>query len=409
MDIRSVIKNISYLYIVRGVSLLSPLALIPHLLKVLGVQNFGELFFVQSIVLYFGLVIDFGFELYAPGIIATLTDKREISGFSSSVQTIKILIVCALFLLAGPFIFFLPSALNLNLLFVWFGVILAQSLIPIWFFQGIGNLSRLALYQSIMRVISVCLTIYFVREADDILIYPIVESLCFLVVSVLCWRTYFAMGYRLVRNSRHEILKVAKESLNLFFSKIAISLYTISGTFVLGLISGPTAVSLYAAPMKVIETLGNLMGPINQVVYPYISRSRVMGTLNTKLLSRYISLCFCASLILSFALFFSRSLIVTHYFKSNSEVMLTIFGVLAFVPCFVFMSNVLGIQLLLGHGFRKDFTKIITSCSVLGLVLIVSLTKLEKGVGTAAAILAIEAVIAAWMSLEVRKKILKES
>lgn len=403
------LKNITYLYLVRIVGLVSPLVLIPHLYQSLGADKFGALFFAQSFILYLGIVIDFGFELYAPGKAAVISDSEDLSLLVSKIQASKIFIsIVALFI--GLAIILL-AGLNISkeLFLAWFFMTFIQSSIPIWFFQGKGELSSISIFQATGRILSVVLTFLIVKNESDSIFYPVIESFVLLAISMMTWKLYFKMGLGFRRVRKSDIMDILRDSFPLLVSKISISLYTVSGTFILGVLSSPKMVAFYAAPMKVMETIGSLMGPINQVIYPYLSAKsadREVSSVNLKMLKRYIYGSFICGALCTMTLLLFQDIIVSKYLKAQVPMVKEIFQILAFLPAFIFSSNVLGIQILLGFGKQRDFSKIISISSLIGFFLILLLTFYYQGRGTAYAVLLSEVMISLFMYLKVRRSIL---
>ncbi len=390
------------------VSTASPLVLIPFLFRTIGEETFGTLFFTQSFILYFGIIIDFGFELYAPGKIAAMIDKPSIEKFVLTVQSVKFLIGAIFFLVGLLLLFVFDTLFIKKYTIAWFYMVYMQALVPTWFFQGIGDLGKISLIQAVGKVLTVLITFILVQSSDDAILYPLIEGTILMLIAFGAWRTYFKLGYHLAPVEWKEMTLVMRESASLLVSKISISLYTISGTFILGLLTSPKMVAYYTAPMKIIESVSGLMGPVNQVVYPYISShiSKNTGRVDSVFLKRYIWTCLVFSLLVTLVLILARDFIVYDYLKAQEQIVGSIFLVLAFIPIFVFFSNVLGIQILLGFKFKEEFSRIVVSSSVIGFILIIVFTYFIGPLGTSISILATEALIAAWMYVRVRKIVL---
>ena len=80
---RRLAKNILWLYALQGVNYLVPILLLPYLVRVLGVGQYGLVAFSQAIAQYFIIATDYGFNFSATKQIALhRDDPAEVSRFS---------------------------------------------------------------------------------------------------------------------------------------------------------------------------------------------------------------------------------------------------------------------------------------------------------------------------------------
>ncbi|WP_305370587.1 polysaccharide biosynthesis C-terminal domain-containing protein [Photobacterium leiognathi] len=125
------------------------------------------------------------------------------------------------------------------------------------------------------------------------------------------------------------------------------------------------------------------------------------------MLVKYQPLSFLFTFILSFVTFiYAKEIVIlllgVEYL--NSVVLLKI---LAFLPFVVSISNMIGIQVMLNLNYKKQFSAIVTSGSVIGLISGLLLINKYEAVGAAISILAIEMFITISMLVFVTKKLLK--
>ncbi len=78
--VKTLFSNFISLSVLKGLNLILPLLTIPYLLGVIWVEKYGILAFVNAIVLYFQIVIEYGFNS---------TATRDISVFSSDKKKVE--------------------------------------------------------------------------------------------------------------------------------------------------------------------------------------------------------------------------------------------------------------------------------------------------------------------------------
>ena len=60
---KNLLKNIFSMVSLKGLEYLLALAILPYLVRVLGVEKYGTIVFMQSIIQYFVIIIDYGFNI----------------------------------------------------------------------------------------------------------------------------------------------------------------------------------------------------------------------------------------------------------------------------------------------------------------------------------------------------------
>ena len=74
---KNLLKNIFSMVSLKGLEYLLALAILPYLVRVLGVEKYGTIVFMQSIIQYFVIIIDYGFNIITPRRIAITNDLLE--------------------------------------------------------------------------------------------------------------------------------------------------------------------------------------------------------------------------------------------------------------------------------------------------------------------------------------------
>ena len=77
------LENIFSMVTLRGMEYILAFLLVPYLLRTLGPEQYGSIAFMQGIIAYFTLVINYGFNITAPKDIA-LAEPNQLSTIFSS-------------------------------------------------------------------------------------------------------------------------------------------------------------------------------------------------------------------------------------------------------------------------------------------------------------------------------------
>ncbi len=388
---RRLIENFLSLSVLQITNYILPLITLPYLARVLGPEKFGLIAFSQAFIGYFMILTDYGFNLSATREIAIYRgNKEKISEIFSSVMMIKFfLFLLALGIMSVIIFAFEKFRQDWKMYYLTFGMVLGQILFPVWFFQGMERMKYITFLNILSKLIFTVAIFIFVRKVEDYLYVPLLNSLGFIVAGVLgLWIALKDFEIEFKIPSWKEIKNQLKEGWYIFISTVAISLYTTSNTFILGLFANNTIVGYYSAAEKIIKAIQGLSNPISQAIYPYVSKlmheSRESGI---KFLRKVTFLIGGFNLVLSLSIFIFADLIVKIALGPQYTGSVIVLRILAFLPFIIGLSNVFGIQTMLTLNFKKAFLKILISASFLNLVLAFILVPSLKHIGISISVL----------------------
>lgn len=395
--IKKLAINFSSLTVLQISNYVIPLITFPYLVRVLGPTNFGLANFAFAFLVYFNTVIEFGFNFSSTREIAQLKgDKNKINQLFNLTFFSKIVLLIPISILYFTLISIIPFfSENFLIYTIAFFSIIGNLLFPVWFFQGIEKMYYITIFNIFFRIIGVVFIFLFVIEEKDLITYLLITS--GVLVLTGAFSIYFLLQQKLVDLAIPKFASIKQhlsEGFNLFSSQYLIMLYTTSNTFILGLISGNTAVGFFTGADKIRSAVQNIGGIAGQTIFPHISNLFRESKVSTiKFLKKYLIVIGIPAFLLSTFLFlFSEELILLilgEQYLSSVQILKW----LAFLPFIIFLSNVFGIQFMLGQGFDSEFRKIIFIGAVLNLILLIILVPLYGAEGTAASMLFTEIII----------------
>jgi PST family polysaccharide transporter len=408
---RRLFENFLSLSFLQVANYIFPLITLPYLVRVLGPEKFGLISFAQAFIGYFMILTDYGFNLSATREIAIYReDKEKVSGIFSSVMMIKFfLFLLALGIMSVIVFTFEKFRKDLEIYYLTFGMVLGQVLFPVWLFQGMERMKYITFLNILAKLIFTIAIFVFVRKVEDYLYIPLLNSLGFIVAGVLSlWIIFKDLGIEFRMPSWKGIKHQLKEGWYIFISTVAISLYTISNTFILGLFTNNTIVGYYSAAEKIIRAIQGLLGPISQTIYPHVSKlmyeSKESGI---KFLRKVTLLIGSFSFVLSLIIFIFADLIVRIVLGSQYTESVIVLRIFAFLPFIIGLSNIFGIQTMLTLNFKKAFSNILISASCLNLVLALILVSSLKHIGISISVLISEMFVTLSMYIYLKNKGIK--
>lgn len=159
----------------------------------------------------------------------------------------------------------------------------------------------------------------------------------------------------------------------------------------------------FNAANTIRNALQGLLNPITQAIYPRISSTLVLNRVKGVILIKK-SLT-CLSLIggaFSLILLLGASILVKISIGPGYDNAVIVLMIISPLPFLISLSNVYGIQVMLTHNYKKEFSKILIAAGLLSLLLIFPLTTLFKEIGAAITLLATECLVTSLMLMFVR-------
>ena len=178
-----------------------PLLIMPYLVRILGVEKFGLVAFAQSFIMFFNIIVDFGFTLSATREISVNRDNREkVTEIFSSVMTIKFVLILFTYMIMNGIVFsfnkFSPEWQLFNFSFLF---VIGQAMFPIWYFQGMESMKYITIVNVTSKLLFAGLIFVIIHKPDDYIFVPILNGggmICGAVLSLLFIKRKFNQKLR---------------------------------------------------------------------------------------------------------------------------------------------------------------------------------------------------------------------
>jgi len=391
---KRLISNFLSLSSVQVANYILPLITVPYLVRVLGPEKFGLIAFAQAFIAYFALLTDYGFNLSATRAVSINRDNKDkISEIFCSVVLIKIVFMVINFLILCILVFSFRKFRDEWLLYLLtFSMIFGNVLFPVWFFQGLERMKQIASLNIIAKIIFTASVFIFIRSQSDYIYLPVINSVVFITAGIISlWIVLTKIKIKIKIPSINEVKYQLKEGWHIFISTLAISLYTVSNTFILGLFTNNTVVGYYSAGEKIIRAVQSLMGPLSQTIYPYISKlASESRELTLEFVRKVVKLVGIATLGISFMLLIFAHQISDIVLGIQFKESIMVIQILSFLPFIIGLSNIFGIQVMLNFGLKQVFSRILIIASFINILIALILVAPFQHIGISFSVLITE-------------------
>ena len=251
MKVRS-LKHNFIMYFIRIFSGFGfTICIFPYVARILGAEAIGKIQYVETIVGYFLLFINFGIASFGKREVALQRDdKNNLSNLISELLTILLVTTCIGSI--GYFMFiqlFIHDFVNKRLFYIYFVNIILNIFGVEWFYLGIENQTYITKRNICIKIISACFIFLFVKNKNNLFVYVWIMLLATVgsnIYNFMNLKNYVILGVK----SFVQVAKHLKRLLYIFFSSIATTIYYSIDSIMIGNMIGDTELGYYTLVLK---------------------------------------------------------------------------------------------------------------------------------------------------------------
>lgn len=394
MDKSVVFKNIVSLGLMQVANALIPLMLVPFVVRALGVEVFGKVSYAQTVVAYFTLLVNYGFEYSATQEVALCRgDNSRMRLVFWSVMKSKAVLFSGAFLVFSLMLAFVPKMRGeVELYLLAFLVNLGMLLSPTWFFQGMETMGKVAVVNVAMKFAGAVLTVFFVLSPSDYCLYVLFMSLSYcLAGGVLFFRATSGHGLSYVPEYD---FGVVRRGFPIFLNNIFSNVYALGGMTVVGVLLADLEVGLYAGAHKIVSAVSMLLSmPLSMALFPSLSRefehSPLEGWRKLRSCLRWVVL---MGGVFTVFFYFSSPLVVRLFLGEEFLQVVPLLQALSLIPVLVVLATMMTVQGMYGMRMQRYAPYVGFSILCVSLFLYFSLIPMYGLYGAAAGYLLSEAM-----------------
>ena len=396
--------NIISLFTLKGAEYIISFITLPYLLRVLGPEKYGAIAFVQVIINYGVLLVDYGFNLTAPRDIARVKASDRPRNFSA-IMGAKVAILTIILLIGIVIFSTIQTTLDIYLLVCMLPMLIGNVMFPIWYFQGIQQMKFITVFNIMARIVSVSGIFILVQSRDDYLWAAFLQSFTPLLAGIIAMLVLLKQNPSLFcLPSLVDIKEKLYDGWDIFISTLFINLYTNSNIFILGLMTNDIVVGYYAAASKLVDAVKGLFSPISNAIFPHVS------VLFKESKERAVNF-LCSVLRIIGGLSFTISLLVFVFAEQIAGIVMGqgyeesifILQIISFLPFIIGLSNIFGIQTMVAMGMKRVFSRILMLSALLNFILVFPFVYMWQEIGLAMTVVIVECFVTITMYIALRK------
>ena len=273
------LKNTVMLYILQFSTHLLALIVAPYQTRVLGPEVYGGFLEASAaIILYFQLIIDFGFLLSATEEVSReRNNKNYLRKVLTSVTYAKIFLSVVSFGILFALCQMIPAWKEKEgILLLTFCASFLNSMMPDYLYRGMERMTAITVRTVAIRVFFAGATFVFLKTPEDVWVVPTLNIIGNGVALVFAYiHVIKKLDVSFVTIKVKDVFAQLKKSSVFFFSRIATTAYTALNTVILDVIyQGSAITGYYASANKLITAGKNALTPVADSLYPYMTKHK---------------------------------------------------------------------------------------------------------------------------------------
>jgi O-antigen/teichoic acid export membrane protein len=401
------VKNIFSLGFIQSANFLFPFITIPYVVRIIGPEKVGIVNLAQTVVAYLIMLVNYGFDFTATRDISiNRHDRKKLNELFNSTIIAKILLFILSLVIFIALLQIDNYKHNSDVFWYTYIAVLANVLFPTWYFQGIEQITKVAVVYFFSRFFTMVFTLVFVRTMSDYPLVPLVASVGQLFLNAS------AFVYVLIKEKMRVFIpkfamvwKSLVDGWPIFLSAVVINIYMTGCVVILGFYSPGESVGYFTSSTKIISLVNSiLMYPIYQTLFPHLSKSfNENKESGFAALRKMFVVVFIVNLAASIAIFTLAEPIVLIIYGRKFIPSIASLRILAIIPILTGVSNVLGVHGLV--NMKKDgiFLFVSASGAVVSVILNIFLAKQLTYVGTSIAWTITEIIVMVGFVISFRK------
>lgn len=392
----------------QSINLLSPLIVMPFLIRICKEEGLGKIGISFSICLILNCIIDY--SSYLNGIKNIAVNKKDNSFLRKSITdiyTYKFLLFLVIIILFTVITLSIPNIHEKKLLLLSTPILLSQLLNPNWVLQGLENFKLITILNIISKTIYIALVFLFIKNREDYIwanFYLGISGVLVYFGAFLYLVKKFKLNYTFqnIKNGLH----IIKTDFNICISEFCLSIYQYFPIIIIGYFTGNSSAGIYRIIEQIFSIFRTFIFMFFNFSYPTVcydvEKNLKKGLKVWKLyhLANFTIIIFGCILV-----YFFSDYILTffHVATKDKQILTNLLRIAILVPALLVISQALR-QLMFALNLSSSYTKIIYFSCILSVILLSAFVYIYGLKGSFIAMILVELIVISLYSLVLSKK-----
>ena len=360
----------------QGFNLLTPILIIPYIISVCGLSNYGKAAAAMAIIFFLMVFIDYGCDISGvKAISVNRENKDKLRSVFATTYGAKFLLLLIVLLVSTLLILFVPYFKSESQLYLLsLPILVGQFLNPTWFLQGVENFKQITTINILSKLLYVIGIFQVVNTTTDYIYVNLCWGIGMIIangisVYLICKSLKVDSSYFHLSAVIHHI----KTEFSIFYSQIFVSIQLYSPLILIGFFGGATMAGIYRVVDQVVVIFKTYLLLFFNFAFPRVCYLLGGSTQKgVKFWLLYNSLNFVFILFAMFLIHVNAEIIVAYFSPNDFESIAELLRIGVYIPISMALSIPLK-QLVLGLSHNKYYVNTTVTLAIFNLGLLISI------------------------------------
>lgn len=400
------LQNLSIYGFGQAFNLLTPILIIPYIISVCGLENYGKTATAMAIIFFLMVFVDYGCDISGvKAISVNRDDKNKLREIVTTTYGAKFLLLTLVLTLVTALVLVIPYLRQESDLYLLsLPILVGQFLNPTWFLQGVENFKQITTINILSKLLYVIGIFQFVNTANDYILVNLCWGIGMIIangISVFLIFKSLKVEFSHFRFSM--VKKHIKSEFSIFSSQIFVSIQLYSPLILVGFFGGATLAGIYRVVDQVIVIFKTYLLLFFNFMFPrvcYLLGNNVKS--GVKFWMMYNSLNFVFILFAMFIIHVYATEIVQYFSPDAYEGLAELLQIGVYIPIVMALSIPLK-QLVLGLNHNRYYVNTIVTFAIFNFAVIILLIGKYGVQGVLWSLITTEALMVIILYLKINK------